>query len=188
MKRASLASAVVLLVAFTVAVAIMHAEPRPVQARLQLPELRQPASGFALKDGKGHLVRLSHFRGRVVLVDFWATACGGCVQEIPTFVEIANAYQGRGLQTMGVSEDIVYENLKGPEDAWARVTPFIREYRVPYLIVMGDERELKTYDIQALPLTYLVDRTGRVAAVYSGIVDRANIEANVQALLAEDRK
>lgn len=86
---------------------------------------------------------------------------------------------------MGVSMDILYEDLKGPAEAWALVKPFVAEHRVNYLILMGDDPFTKSYSVTALPITYLIDRHGRIAATYSGVVNRANIEKNIQSLLAE---
>jgi len=143
------------------------------------------APDFALQDGTGKVLRLSEYRGRVVLLDFWATKCGGCVQEIPMFVEVAHDYEGRGFEAIGVSEDIVYENLKNADEAWQLVKPFVLERKVPYLIVMGDSRVTADYDIKALPLTHLIDKKGRVAATYVGVVERNNLETNLEALLAE---
>ena len=140
-----------------------------------------------MKDTTGKVVRLSEYRGRVVLLDFWATTCAGCIQEIPMLIEVAKAYESRGLATIGVSEDIAYADLKNADEAWDRVRPFVRDRQVPYLVVMGDSRVTADYDIKALPLTYLVDSKGRVAATYSGVVARGNLEANIKALLAESR-
>jgi len=160
-------------------------EAKGVQAVLTAPRDRPLAPEFALKDTTGKVVRFSEYRGRVVLLDFWATTCGGCIQEIPMFIEVSKAYKGRGLATIGVSEDIAYADLKNADEAWDRVRPFVRDRQVPYLVVMGDSRVTADYDIKALPLTYLVDANGRVAATYSGVVERGNLEANIKALLAE---
>ena len=103
------------------------------------------------------------------------------------FVEVANAYQRRGLAAIGVAEDILYENLANADEAWKKVTPFARERKIPYPIVMGDSQVTTAYNITALPLTYLIDKSGRVAATYLGVVERNNLEANVKALLAEAR-
>ena len=162
-------------------------EAKSVRADLKGPASRTLAPNFALHDAPGKIMRLSDYRGQVVLLDFWATACGGCVQEIPMFIEVASAYKPRGLQAIGVSEDIVYENLKNADEAWRRVTPFVREWKVPYPIVMGDSRVTADYDIKALPLTYLIDRKGRIAATYPGVVERTSLETNIKALLAEAR-
>jgi len=161
---------------------------KTVRATVQPEPERKLAPDFALKDAAGTTVRLSAYRGRVVLLDFWATACGGCVEEIPAFVEIAQAYDGRGLATIGVSEDIVYEDLKGPDEAWSRVNPFVRNHKMRYAVLMGDAQVTAVYDIKALPLTYLLDTRGRIAATYAGVVDRANLETNINALLRESKK
>jgi len=101
------------------------------------------------------------------------------------FVDVANAYKTRGVEAIGVSEDIAYESLKDADEAWQRVTPFGREHHVPYPFVMGDSRVTKDFNIDALPQTYLLDKRGRVAKRYVGIVERNNLEANLEALLAE---
>lgn len=156
-----------------------------VRSALEAPNIRRPAPDFALQDGTGKVVRLSDHRGSVVLLDFWATTCGGCVEEIPIFIELATAYRSRGLVTIGVAEDIAYANLSGPDEAWSRVRPFVRDNKVPYTILMGDTRVTTDYEIRALPLTYLLDATGRIAATYQGVVDRTNLEQNIRTLLAE---
>jgi len=149
---------------------------------------RKPAPPFRLEDAAGRKVRLSDYHGKVVLLDFWATECGGCVREMPAFMDLARAYQNKGLATVGVSVDILYENLKNSEEAWSRVKPFIGAHKVNYQILMGDGDTTKQYDIQALPLTYIVDKRGRIAATYLGVVDRENLEANIQAVLKEPNR
>jgi peroxiredoxin len=182
------------LLAAWAAVSLLAATPldaqqtKTVRVGVQPEQQRMLALGFSLKDATGKTVRLSAYRGQVVLLDFWATACGGCVEEIPAFVEIAQAYSGRGLATVGVSEDIVYEDLKGPEEAWSRVKPFVRDHKMRYAVLMGDDQVTAVYGIKALPLTYLLDTRGRIAATYLGVVDRANLEANINLLLGELKK
>src|SRR5262245_950159 len=161
---------------------------KTVRASVQPEPERKLAPDFALKDATGTTVRLSAYRGRVVLLDFWATACGGCVEEIPAFAEIAQTYSRRGLVTVGVSEDILYEDLTGPDEAWRRVKPFAQDHQMRYAVLMGDSQVTAAYAIKALPLTYLLDRRGRIAATYVGVVDRANLEANIQRLLGESNK
>jgi peroxiredoxin len=182
------------LLAAWAAVSLLAATPldaqqtKTVRVGVQPEQQRMLAPEFSLKDATGKTVRLSAYRGQVVLLDFWATACGGCVEEIPAFVEIAQAYSGRGLATVGVSEDIVYEDLKGPEEAWSRVKPFVRDHKMRYAVLMGDDQVTAVYGIKALPLTYLLDTRGRIAATYLGVVDRANLEANINLLLGELKK
>jgi hypothetical protein len=81
--------------------------------------------------------------------------------------------------------EILYEDLKGPSEAWPRVKPFVADHKIAYPIVMGDDAFTRSYSVTALPVTYLIDKRGRIAATYMGVVDRANIEQNIRALLAE---
>jgi peroxiredoxin len=173
------------LAAFIVAVRASGAETKTITVALQSDNTRQPAPDFALNDANGKSMRLSDFRGRVVLLDFWATTCGGCVEEIPGFIEVSKTYSRKGLATIGVSEDIPYANLSGPEEAWGRVKPFVQTHAMPYPVLMGNADVTTRYRIEALPLTYLIDSRGRVAAVYKGVVNRQNLEQNIAALLNE---
>jgi peroxiredoxin len=156
-----------------------------VRAALEPESVRKTAPDFALLDASGKPVQLASFRGKPLLLDLWATACGGCIKEIPSFIEIHRAYESRGLAVVGVSMDMLYEDLKGPSEAWSLVKPFVQSHKVDYPILMGDDGITKHYSVTALPVTYLIDRRGRIAAKYVGIVDRANIEANINALLLE---
>jgi peroxiredoxin len=149
---------------------------------------RKLAPDFTLTNAAGKALRLSQYRGTVVLLDFWATKCGGCVEEIPMFIQIAERYRSKGLRAIGVSEDVIYENLHGGStEAWALVKPFVRERRISYPVVVDDTEVYKTYNVTALPLTLLVDTKGRIAATYTGVVNRSNLEANIGTLLAEPR-
>jgi peroxiredoxin len=163
-------------------------QDRTIRAPLSQAGARAMAPDFELADTSGKTVRLSDLRGQVVLLDFWATKCGGCVEEIPGFIEVATVYRSRGLAALGVSEDIVYENLSGPDQAWNQVRSFVRDHKVTYTVVLDDRQVDRRYNITALPLTYLVDRRGRIAAKYTGIVDRSNLEQNIEALLREARE
>src|SRR5215469_6941121 len=146
---------------------------------------RKLAPDFVLLNASGKSVSLSSFKGKPLVLDLWATKCGGCVKEIPSFIEIHHAYANTGLSVAGISMDILYEDLKGPAEAWSLVSPFVETHRVDYPILMGDDGITKRYSVEALPVTYLIDKRGRIAARYVGIVDRANIEANIKILLAE---
>ena len=86
---------------------------------------------------------------------------------------------------IGVAMDISYDDLKGAKEAWAKVKPFVASQRIEYPILMGEPEAIKPYDIQALPVSYLIDTRGRTAATYVGLVDLENVKANVTALLAE---
>ncbi|MGA3073769.1 MAG: TlpA disulfide reductase family protein [Bryobacteraceae bacterium] len=165
--------------------ALSLARAADIRVAIEPQSARKPAPDFVLLDAAGKSVPLSSFKGKALLLDLWATKCGGCIKEIPSFIEIHRAYRNKGLAVVGISMDILYEDLKGPAEAWSLVNPFVEASKVDYPILMGDDGITKHYSVNALPVTYLIDRRGRIAATYVGIVDRTNIEANINALLAE---
>lgn len=156
-----------------------------VRAAIQPANRRQPAAVFHLPDASGQDISLSKYRGKVVLLDFWATACAGCVAEIPSFVDLQREYKDRGLSVLGISMDVVYDDLKNAQEGWSRVKPFVQSHGVNYPIVMGGDQVVKSWDIDAFPTTALIDKAGRVAALYVGIADKANVECNIKTLLRE---
>jgi peroxiredoxin len=167
------ALAILSMLAGTAAVA----DQATIRAELQPVKERKPAPGFALTDASGKRATLAHYRGKVVLLDFWATWCGGCKQEIPWFVEFQKSYGKKGLAAVGVSLD---------DGGWNVLKPFLAEHNIPYRIVLGDDAMAKRYAIEGMPDTFLIDKHGRVAATYrAGIVDRNDVEANIKAMLAE---
>lgn len=178
---------IVSLVALMLAAGIAGtAEPKLTQASLRPVKERKQAPPFLLEDASGKKVSLANYRGKVVLLDFWATECGGCIKEMPGFMDLAQAYKKKGLAVVGVSMDITYEDLKNSAEAWSRVKPFVQTHKVNYPILMGDDLVTKHFDIKAMPVTYLIDKNGRIAASYVGVVDQANVEANIQTILKEN--
>lgn len=171
-----------LIVCFA-ALSALHAAG--VTAPLKPKAVRTQAPDFALLNAKGKLVKLSGFRGKPVLLNLWAVNCGGCIKEIPYFIDIHRTYGRNRLAVIGVSVDILYEDLKGPAEAWNLVKPFVADHNVGYTILMGDDEFTTSYSVTALPVTCLIDRRGRIAATYTGVVDRFDIDKNIKALLDE---
>src|SRR5579871_5017332 len=99
-------------------------DPKTVRAPLLNTADRKPAPSFRLMNAEGKPVGVSSYLGKVVLLDFWATECGGCKFEIPWFMQIAEAYKGKSVAVVGVSMDILYENLKDASEGWNKVKPF----------------------------------------------------------------
>lgn len=143
---------------------------------LQPAAQRKPAPEIKLEDSLGKTATLEQYRGQVIVLDFWATWCHGCKQEIPWFAGFHQKYGSKGLAVVGVSLD---------EDGWKVVKPFIETAKVPYRIVLGNDATAAVYGIRNMPDTFLIDRQGRLAATYNGMVNRDNIEKNIQAMLAE---
>jgi peroxiredoxin len=147
----------------------------------QLPadSMRRPAPNFSLSDSKGASVRLSDYKGRVVLLDFWATWCHGCKTEIPWYMEFQKKYKDKGLSVIGVSMD---------DDGWKSVKPFVEENKMNYAVVIGNEDLAKLYAVDNLPVTLLIDRTGNIAVSHAGMVDKAAFESEIRALLRDSQK
>ena len=130
---------------------------------------------FNLKDANGHAVRLSDYRGRVVLLNFWATWCGPCQIEIPWLVEFENKYRAEGFTVLGVSMD---------EDGWKAVKPFIAAKKVNYPVVLGDEEVNQLYGgIESLPTTLLIGRDGKAQFFHSGLIGRGEYQKEILQLL-----
>jgi len=138
--------------------------------------VRTPAPAFTLADASGNAVRLADYKGRVVLLDFWATWCTGCKVEIPWYMEFKTKYKGQGLAAIGVAMD---------EEGWNKVTPYLAEHPINYAIVVGDAAFAARYEIQSLPVTLLIDRKGRIASKHVGMVDKGGFEAEIRRLLRE---
>jgi thiol-disulfide isomerase/thioredoxin len=144
----------------------------PLSANLEPINQRRLAENFELKDANGTLVRLADLKGKVVVVNFWATWCEGCQVEIPWFVEFYNKYKAAGLEVVGVSMD---------EDGWKAVRPYLKEKPIPYHIVLAND-SMKN-DITSLPVTLLIDREGRTAATNIGVPAKATYQADIESLL-----
>ncbi len=136
---------------------------------------RRSAPDFALKDADGKPVRLSDYKGKVVLLDFWATWCGPCKLEIPGFVDLQRRNKDRGFAVLGVSMD---------DEGWDAVRPFVSRLGVNYRIMLGDDLTARMYGgVDALPTTFLIDREGRIAAVHVGYTEKKEFEDGVEELL-----
>ena len=147
-----------------------------VRASNLVPEKdRKAAANFTLSDASGKPVSLTDFRGKVVLLNFWATWCHGCILEVPWFVEFDNDYRAKGLGVIGISMD----------DGWTDVHPFLAEKKVKYTIVLGNDEARKQYALGAMPMTLLIDRQGRIAATHVGVVSKTDRKSEIDALLSE---
>ena len=131
---------------------------------------------FTLKDMRGKDVRLSDYKGKVILLDFWATWCGPCKIEIPWFVEFQNKYGAGGLQVIGVSVDDTVDTLR----------PYVRDLKMNYPVLLGLNHE----DIQnaygplwGIPVTAVISRDGKICVKHAGISSKETIEKEIKSLL-----
>jgi peroxiredoxin len=140
--------------------------------------LNKPAPDFTRQDLNGHAVHLAGLRGKVVLLNFWATWCAPCQVEMPTFSAWQRQYGPRGLEVVGVSMD----------DSAASARRVVERLKVDYPVAMGDAQLGVRYNgVLGLPLTFLIDRNGVIRARFQGVTNTKVIQKQVQALLGEAR-
>jgi thiol-disulfide isomerase/thioredoxin len=137
----------------------------PVRADTVTPT---PAPGWTLKDVDGKPVNFSQFKGKVVVLDFWATWCGPCRSEIPGYVKLQEKYKDKGLVIIGVSLD-----QQGPEV----VKKFIGDFHMSYQVVMGDDAVAEAFGgVDGIPTTFIIDRTGKIRDKKVGAMETAEYE------------
>jgi cytochrome c biogenesis protein CcmG/thiol:disulfide interchange protein DsbE len=140
------------------------------------PVISRAAPDFSRMDLNHGQVNLAAYRGKVVLLNFWATWCSPCLIEMPHFVAWQQAYGQRGLQVIGVSMD---------DDAQPVRTAYQR-YRLNYPVVMGDEKLGELYGgIFGLPVTFLIDRTGKIRFMHETGARLSRIRSEMENLLSE---
>ena len=137
---------------------------------------RKAAPDFTLPDANGQAVKLSGYRGKVVLLNFWATWCGPCQIEIPWFMEFEQQFKSKGFEVVGVSMD---------EDGWQSVKPYIAQHKVNYRILLGNETVSQLYGgLDALPTTFMVDRDGKFAfSPHVGLAGKNEYLSEIESLL-----
>jgi len=136
------------------------------------------APDFALQDLQGRQVKLSDFRGKAVLLNFWATFCGPCKVEMPWLVELQKQYGPQGLEIVGVALD---------DSGKETIEKFAKEMGVNYTILQGQDAVGDAYGAVGLPATYYIDRSGKIIDSALGLVSRSEIEDNIKKSLSENK-
>jgi thiol-disulfide isomerase/thioredoxin len=132
---------------------------------------------FTLNDVDNKPVKLTSLKGKVVLLDFWATWCGPCKIEIPWFIEFQNTYGARGLQVVGVSVD----------DPLAKLKPYVTKMNMNYLVLQGldhDDMQDAFGPLMGIPVTAVISRDGRICAKHVGLTSKEAFESEIKALLS----
>ncbi|HDL65102.1 MAG TPA: TlpA family protein disulfide reductase [Proteobacteria bacterium] len=133
------------------------------------------APDFNLKKLEGGTIKLSDYRGKVIILDFWATWCPPCRKEIPDFVELQKEYGDKGLIILGISLD------QNPKQA---LPAFIKKYKVNYPILLTDGKVDKSYGgVTGIPTTFIIDRKGEIYKHYVGFRPKHVFATDIKALL-----
>ena len=129
-----------------------------------------------LKDLKGHSLRLADYKGKVVLVNFWATWCPPCRTEIPDLIRWQREYRNRGLQVIGITY---------PPETFSQVRSFMRKVKVNYPVALGTHATKALFTASdTLPITVVIDSEGNVRELIEGIVFKEEFDQKIKPLLA----
>jgi peroxiredoxin len=149
------------------------------------PLANKQAPAFTLKDTDGKKVSLADYKGKAVVVDFWATWCAPCKVEIPWLEKLHDQYASQGLVVLGISEDDLDLDDKAALFKQKReIAESATKLGINYPVLIDDAKVADPYGgVDALPTTFYVDRSGKVVAATIGLVDRDEIEANIKKAL-----
>jgi cytochrome c biogenesis protein CcmG/thiol:disulfide interchange protein DsbE len=156
------------------------------------PEFKSPlkgkaAPGFALEDLSGKKVSLASYRGKAVLINFWATWCAPCKIETPWLVELRNQYAAQGFEVLGISaDDLDRGDPQKLSEEKKEIARFVEQMHIPYPVLIDGDSVSTPYDgLDALPASFFVDREGTVVAAQLGLTSKEEIEANIRKALGE---
>ena len=156
------------LVALLVIAAVALGTNKP--AKLGLTEMNRPAPDITLTTLDGATLRLSDLRGKIVLVNFWATWCEPCKTETPDLVAAASDFKDRGLEIVGI-------NLTDQDSDLDAIRRFVRLYGIPYPIMLDPEKKAQNaFGIYPIPTSYFIDSTGTIRYTRITVVTRDDIE------------
>src|SRR6516164_2331788 len=152
------------------------------------PLMGKPAPEFKLPDLSGKEVSLSSFKGKPLLINFWATWCGPCKIETPWLIELQNEYGPKGFQIVGIStegDDLKPSDTEGWAHDKAAIAKFVKQQRMQYpVLINGDSLVGKYGGLDVMPTSVYVDRNGKVVAVQLGISSKEDMAAHIEKAIA----
>ena len=151
------------------------------------PLIGKPAPAFTLQDLKGNKVSLADYKGKAVLVNFWATWCGPCKLETPWIVQLRNQYAGQGFEVLGIDsegDDLPDSDKAGLAKQKTAVAEFVQQEHMPYPVLLGGDSLEKPYGgLDAMPTSFYLDRNGTIVAAQMGISSKDDMEAKIRKII-----
>jgi len=149
----------------------------------------KPAPNFALENLSGSKVSLASYKGKAVMINFWATWCGPCKVETPWIVELRDKYAAQGFEVLGVDtegDDLEASDKAGWAKAEANANKFVTDMKVPYPVLLDGDSISRDYGgLDDLPASFFVDPSGKVVAASVGLTSESDIEGKIKKALAE---
>lgn len=150
----------------------------PVLGKSQFSSISQPAPDFKITDLEGRIHTLGDYRGKILLINFWATWCPPCRAEIPDFIEVYATEKNNGLALLGLSVD----NLSAEE-----LRQFVRRFKINYPIALATEEIIRQFQPgQYIPTTFFIDKNGRIRYKHVGLLDKDTLLDYFRKLKAEN--
>jgi cytochrome c biogenesis protein CcmG/thiol:disulfide interchange protein DsbE len=151
------------------------------------PLVGKPAPDFKLQDLAGRQVTLADYKGKALLINFWATWCGPCKLETPWIVELRNQYADKGFEVLGVDsegDDLKADDKDGFAKQKESVAKFVKLEKMPYPVLLNGDSIAKQYGgLDAMPTSFWVDRSGKVVAAQMGITSKDDMEEKIRKAL-----
>ena len=149
----------------------------------------KPAPDFTLDNLQGRPVSLASYRGKAVMINFWATWCGPCKIETPWLVQLRDKYASQGFEVLGVSsqgDDVTPKQKTAWDKDKADIEKFAQQDKLPYPVLLGGDSIAKPYGgVDALPTSFFLNRKGVVVAATMGLTSESELEANIQKALKD---
>jgi thiol-disulfide isomerase/thioredoxin len=148
--------------------------------------LGKPAPQFTLEDLSGNKVSLASYKGRALVINFWATWCGPCKIETPWLIELRSRYAAQGLEVLGISaDDIDRGDPQKLSEEKREIARFVQKMQMPYPVLIDADSISKPYGgLDALPTSFFVDRNGNIVAAQLGLTSKEDIERSIKKALA----
>jgi cytochrome c biogenesis protein CcmG/thiol:disulfide interchange protein DsbE len=163
----------------------MAANPAGGAPQYVTPLQGKPAPPFTLEDLSGMKLSLASYKGKAVLINFWATWCAPCKIETPWLIELRNQYAAQGFEVLGISmDDIDRGDPQKLSDEKKQIARFVQQEQMPYPVLIDADSLSTPYGgLDSLPASFFVDRNGIVVAAQLGLTSKAEIEANIRKAL-----